>query len=291
MKKVPRRSRAGGPGERIRSILRAQALLFDSPLVGLELGVREDYRALLDFEELPELSKLRRVRSVLETHALVFADGLAGRDAALAAELPSLYAYLSSLERPGLAAAARSRVIPRTLGLSFAKKGLGAPLFGYYRPSRPPSSPGLVLVHQGIQAQGVARVAAAWTADGCGIEYCGLGARLGLRAPWLYCAIAPHDEPVAPDPILGPRGAFSGRATATFQFDRYDIAIAGAPRETTLRSAVMDPLTYRYPYFFFSGKALRPKLLRFLMDALVGSYGLASREAEAVALLFIGRLP
>ena len=269
---------------RIRSIVHAQTLLFDSRFLGFELGARTEYEALLDYRKFPDRGKLGRVASIIRAHGTLFGAGLVDRDRAVDAEIDSLLRHLASLAEKTQTTLNRSEILPGNLGSAFVRKRLGAPLFGPHRPRAVPTMPGLFLSYQAIEAEGVARLSAAMSGPGTAARYEGLGAALDSSDPWLHCVVAPEGG----EPFLTPRAAFSRKPT-TFRSDSHTVYLAASKTRTVLRSALMDPFRYQYVYFFFDDGSMRANVSRFLGDLLCGVFGFIARDAEPIAALFIER--
>lgn len=275
--------------ERIASIVRMHAIAFDSPLFGMELRIRDDYEALLDFQLDPGREKLRKIASVIAAHRELFGSGTTAAERAVSEEADGLLRYLASLGRASEPERRRATILPRNLGLSFAKKGLGAPLFGPFRPPAAPTEPGIALLYRSVAADGQARLAAASLDHGTALRYEGLGAVVTSRARWLHCAIAPAGE----TPRLEPRGAFSAGPPTEHPFDHYTVYLAAAasrapPRPATYR---VDPYEFRYAYYFKRDATLRSRLGRYLGDLLTGTFCVPASEAATIARAFIDRLP
>lgn len=259
-------------------------MLFDSPFAGLELGARKEYEPLLDFRKNPEQGKIRRVASIVRAHQLLFASGLVAGDDELEAEIPPMLRYLESLAEKSPIRLNKSNIVPQNLGSAFARKRLGAPLFGPHRPPSIPSRAGLILRYQAIEADGVARLSAARSGADTAIRYRGIGTEFDSSAQWLHCAVSPAGV----EPLLTPGKAFS-RTPTTFRSDSHTVYLAASKTTTRLRAAAMDPFRYQYAYYFFDDGCLRANLSRFLGDLLSGVFGFTAREAEPIAALFIER--
>jgi hypothetical protein len=274
---------------RIRSIVRAQALLRDGGFFGSEpesapAAAAEEYAALLDYRTHPESGKLRRLASIVRAHGILFGAGLVEADESVDAEVDALLRHLAALAEKAPAVLKRSDILPGNLGSAFVRKGLGAPLFGPHRPRAVPSGPGLILSYQAIEAAGVARISATAAGPGTGARYAGFGVALDSSAPWLHCVVAPEEG----EPTLAPRPAFARKPTV-FRSDSHAVYLAAAKARTVLRSAVMDPFHYQYVYFFFDDGTMRAKVARFLGDLFCGLFGFTARDAEPIARAFIER--
>lgn len=270
---------------RVISVVRSHQILFGSSLSGPGTGIQNDYESLLDFYGNPSADKIRRLKSVLHAHEILFSAGFLERDGESEAEIPLLIRFLSTLAEETGAPEKRSAVLPGSLGTSFIRKRLGVPLFGMHRPQEVPAAAGLLFCHRSIAAGGAARLSAVLTGPDTSIRYKGLGIELDSSAPWLHCAIAAAGD----DPVLRPAAAFSRKPPTTWDTGQYTVHLAQGKVRTLLRAQYWDPFEYRYAYFFFRGPSERANVGRFLRDLLGGMYGMAGRDAEAVAALFIER--
>lgn len=285
-------SLSSGPAakdSRIASIVRAQALIFDSPLFGLELGIDDDYEALLNYPDAPDWSKLRAVASILAAHRELFGSGPGAVERQTAAEVDELIRYLASLDIDTEPEKKRAAILPRNLGLPFARKGLGVPLFGMSRPPSAPTAPGVLLEYQAVEADGCARLAATRLDGRTLVAYDGLGAVLETGARWLHCALAAAGK----EPGPGPRGAFPGGTPSEYHFDHYSVYLATRAAKAPARPETrrIDPRDYRYLYYFWEDASLNARLGRYLGELLRGSFGIPPRKAEELAGEFIERLP
>ena len=270
------------------SIVREQAILFDSPLFGIMTGVGEDYEALLDFAGQPAPTSSGRLSSIVAAHARLFGSGNSSSERAVAREARDLMAWLDGRGRSTDDAPRRAAMVPGNLGMAFARKGLGAPLFGRFRPRSVPAAPGFLVFYRSTEADGTARLAAAPLAEGTTVRYRGIGAEVSSTAPWMRCSIAPTDG----EPRFTPRTASGGREAVVFRSDRYTVRMAAAPvrERREPESWQADPYEYGYLYFFDLGPSLHSRLGVFLRDLFSGRFGVPPREAGDLAAVFIERL-
>lgn len=274
------------PRKRVEAIVRAMALAFDSPLTGLELGARDEYEALLAPDGGYNRATIRRVASVLNAYLALFGqDGVARAGARAASrvceENDELLRYLASLEPPDRVAERKAGFVPANLGASFVRKGLGLPLFGRFRPSAPPTAPGLILAYRSAERDGTARLYVTRNGPGAAITYAGLGAELSSAARAMECAIVPAD---AYEPEAG---------CDAHDFGRYVVVMARRPSRPRRRpvTTLWDPAEYGFLYYIPDDGLAADRLARFLRDLLSGMFGVPHREAERLAALFSERSP
>lgn len=272
--------------KRIQSIIKLHILLFDGPLLGFGKNVKEEYEGLLDFFKRPAKPKLERILSILRNHEILFGLGFIDSNPDVVAEMPLLYRYVTSLVAAPVQELKRSNVLPQTLGTSFLRKQLGAPLFGLYRPNKVPRSKGILLCHQAIEADGVGKIFATVMDGKTQIRYYDLGIEVQSRSPWLYCRITQTGEA----PVLLPAAAFSRKEPTVFTYERHSIFLAASKVVTSSKKITMDPFSYQYAYFFYDDDYLKVKMRRFLIDLLMGVYVVPEREAEQIVNIFIQRL-
>lgn len=272
--------------KRVASILELQALVFDSPAAGLELGSGDDFAALAEALGDPSPEQIRQLKSIVRAHALLFSGGPLGADDETARESARLLAYLSGLAKAREAAPSRAAVMPRTLGMSFAKKGLGAPLFGLYRPASPPASGGLVLRYQSADADGTARLSACRADRATTLRYSGYGVEISGAGGWLSAILPPAgvDWKERAGRLLG------RKAPWVRDYGSYAMAIGATALAWTTETEFVDPFEYRYAYYFYPGTE-RTNLARFVRGLLSGSFGVATRDAEEAADVFSARSP
>lgn len=271
---------------RIASIASLHAELFDGPVVGLELGSGDDYRALAASLPEPSAEEAKRLRSLIRAHALLFGAGPLGGDEATSKEAARLEAYLASLTRGVEDPPARAAVLPKTLGMSFARKGLGVPLFGLFRPAVPPPPGGLVLKYQSRDADGTARLSTRRVDAATRLRYAGYGVEISGDGAWLNAALPPAGS----DWRHKAGRALGRKAPWIRDYGSCSLIIGAAPVKSDAAAEIVDPLEYRYAYYFRAG-AERANLGRFLRGLLSGTFGVPTREAEEAVDVLIARSP
>lgn len=268
------------PQSRIRSIIRMQSKLFGSIDEGF--AERGGYEELLDFDERPTRAKIGRVVSILRAQEEILSSPYfsgSGKASGAAAEIPELVAFALSLGRRESLTAAKSAILPVNLGRAFRAKGFGAPLFGDYRPSVPPSGTGAILVHREGGPGESAIVEAARLESGVRITYRGAGISMSGRGSWIACEVAGAESFVAPE----------GREMRAYRL--YSLFLDKVPRDGSLGRAEADPYRYEYPYYFFDGCGLTRAIARFVAELFSALFHVPFREAEDAAELFAQRLP
>lgn len=280
----------GGPigrpdrrAERVASIIRMQALLFDSPFAEPGLESTGEYDALLDFRADPRQGKIERIISILRAQELLLTEGFAlggERSASAAREIPALIRYLRSLTERESTAARKATIVPHNLGSTFMAKGYGVPLFGDHRPLRFPPMGGVILLYRASDLDGTACIEAARMGSGIRVAYRGPGIALDSSAPWIECR--------ATDPTLAPS---SGSGDEVFAYRRFSLALGRVARKRSFTQRIVDPYGYEYAYLFFEGPRLNANIGRFVAELFSGPFGVPLREAERIAESFSGRLP
>ena len=262
------------------------AIVFDSPLTGLALGERDEYESLLVPDAGYDRAGIRRVASVLNAYRELFGPGgvaSAGVAAAnrVSAENDELLRYMASLEPRERSPGRRAGFVPANLGASFVRKGLGVPLFGRFRPSAPPSGPGLLLAYRSAERDGTARVRVTRAGPDTVISYEGLGATMSSAAEAMECSIVPAD------------GYEPAPSSDAYDFGRYVVVMARRPSRPRRRPVTTpwDPAEYGFLYYVPDDGRAAERLARFLRDLLGGMFGVPRREAERLAGLFSGRAP
>jgi hypothetical protein len=272
---------------RIDSIVSLHALVFDSPILGLELGSGPDYLALLESTADAEPATIKRLSSILNAHGLLFESGTLPRDEGAEREIRNLLQYLATLSQKGAEPPARATVMPKTLGMAFARKGLGFPLFGLYRPAVPPVAQGLLVCYQSPDADGTGSLSVVRVNGSDAIRYAGLGAVVGSTGPWLHVVFVP--EGIDWRANAGRR--FGRRAPTQFELGSWTAIVAASGITGAFAETVMNPFDYRYAYYFLDDGALRANTGRFLRGLLSGTYSASRGEAESIADLIIERSP
>jgi hypothetical protein len=276
---APRRAAPTEAVSRISSIVRMQAMLFDASSQG-------EYGELLDFAEDRRWSKIERVVSMLRAQAILVGSGefLRGRRAAAAAaEIPGLIAYARSLLGGDRGPVLRPAVLPRNLGRSFAARRWGLPLFGDYRPSRPPGG-GVLLLYSSLEGNGrYARVSAGRLGPGCGLSYDGPALVLDFKGYWLSLDALGLEAAGRESPAKG------REERERFSYSRFALSLDLRPSRRRFRGRRVDPYGYEYAYLFHESGAAA-NVARFVSDLLSGVFHVPLREAERVAEAFSGRL-
>jgi hypothetical protein len=271
---------AASPADRVASIIRMQAILFDAAFPG-------EYEELLDFLEDRRGGKIERIVSILRAQEILLGSGSYLRGARAkrgAAEIPGLIAYLRSLTESERAPAFKAEVLPRNLGKTFAARRWGFPLFGDYRPSSLPDR-GILLLYKSPDKGGTASVEAARLGPGDALSYAGPGLCLDSSGYWLSCDARPPDSP-SPASFPGEK-----ERRETFAFSRYLLSLDLSPIRRSYRGRMANPYEYEYPYLFFEGPASAANLARFLAELLSGILRVPLRDAERIAEAFSERMP
>ncbi|GAB1432500.1 hypothetical protein MASR2M29_11250 [Spirochaetota bacterium] len=144
--------------KRLSSIVRSLAILFDNPIIGMEMQVSGDYEDLLDSQKPLSLLRINRLLSLLNSYKELFGNGNSSSEKAAAMEVQELGYWLKSIRLEQEQIALKARFNPKNLGFSFIKKNYGAPLFGMHRPASVPQCNGLLLCYQAKEAGNAARL-------------------------------------------------------------------------------------------------------------------------------------
>lgn len=267
--------------KRLSSIVRSLTILFDNPIIGMEMQVSGDYEDLLDSQKPLSLLRINRLLSLLNSYKELFGNGNSSSEKAAAMEVQELGNWLKSIRLEQEQIALKARFNPKNLGLSFIKKNYGAPLFGMHRPVSIPQGNGLLLCYQAKEAGNAARLYGCRKDNTNMISYTEMGTKLTSKSRWSSCNIfnLPIEE------------ALDMSTSDCLISDRFLLSIAH--QKTSAKSLsfppAWEPYDFRYLYYFYDDASIFIKLRQFVTGLLSGLFGFPAREAENMATLFAQR--
>lgn len=274
---------------RIISIVKSHLLIFGTDLLDLNLGPLPFYQELLNFNKTSPRNIVERVLSIVRANETMLKEGLLVRKKEELGEFSKLENYLLSLLDIRNKEQARTNIVPKTLGLSFIRKNLGFPLFGYHRPESIPNIQGLLVCYQSMAGDGIGRIELLIMDKSTQIQYKNLGIILSSNSQSLHCVLAKQAELSYPGTLI-PKTAFTAKNTSHYTLSKRVAVLAASKKKFKLKNKIFDPLYYQYSYLFIADNSLRFKLTRFLLDLFLGSLELHTWEAEPLVAKIIQRV-
>ena len=285
--------------KRIALILRIQSQLFDDPVYGFRHAAALEFEKLLSLEFRPRASQIRQLLSMIRSYELMVGKAPSEREEYLHKQLAALVQHLKDLlkalppETPKRGPTIRE-IVSRPpslrqdkLGISFFRRGLGLPLFGFFRPGEVPSCEGILFCFEAPPAAGgVGRIDAVWKEAATRIEYRGLGITLASSAAWLHCLLAPSSR--SPEPAH--LAAFRRNEPERFSFLNCSVTLARKKVRNKIRNKVVAPYLFRYAYFFPVCENQETNFVSFVKTLFNGRFGIPARDSKDLAELFKRRL-
>lgn len=267
--------------KRISSIVRSLALLFDNPLLGMEINISDEYEELVNPEKPLSLLRINRLISLLNSYKELFGSGSSYQEKIASQEVIELRAWLKAIRLEQEQSAIKARLNPKNLGLSFIKKNYGSPLFGLLRPPKPPTDRGLLLCYQAKEINGNTLLYATRNSPNNIISYTEIGTKITSKSLWSSVFI--FSLPIEED--------FNFPACDSYLYDRFllNMALGKSSSSELNLPEVWEPNEFRYIYYFYDNSAIFIKLRQFLTGLLSGLFSIPSRESENIASIFAQR--